>query len=68
VRRHRVTVPGGGGAPAPGAGRARPPPPPPHAVWDLLQSQLPGYRSYERESGRVVRLFRLRPLTRTTIP
>ncbi|RPF19909.1 nitroreductase/quinone reductase family protein [Myceligenerans xiligouense] len=32
------------------------------AVWELLESQWPGYRNYERESGRVVRLFRLQPL------
>jgi deazaflavin-dependent oxidoreductase (nitroreductase family) len=29
------------------------------AVWARIESQWPGYRSYERESGRVVRLFRL---------
>ncbi|KZM34289.1 nitroreductase family deazaflavin-dependent oxidoreductase [Oerskovia enterophila] len=32
------------------------------AAWDLIQAQWPGYRAYERESGRVVRLFRLQPL------
>lgn len=32
------------------------------AVWGLIEMQWPGYRSYERESGRVVRLFRLRPV------
>ncbi len=31
-------------------------------VWGLIQAQWPGYRAYERESGRVVRLFRLRPV------
>lgn len=31
-------------------------------AWELIQAQWPGYRAYERESGRVVRLFRLRPL------
>lgn len=29
------------------------------ATWRLLESQWPGYRAYERESGRSVRLFRL---------
>jgi deazaflavin-dependent oxidoreductase (nitroreductase family) len=28
-------------------------------AWRLIESQWPGYRAYERESGRVVRLFRL---------
>lgn len=32
------------------------------AAWDLIQAQWPGYRAYERESGRVVRLFRLQPV------
>ncbi|MFF2622435.1 nitroreductase/quinone reductase family protein [Oerskovia jenensis] len=32
------------------------------AAWELIQAQWPGYRAYERESGRVVRLFRLQPL------
>lgn len=32
------------------------------AAWRLIEFQWPGYRSYERESGRVVRLFRLRPV------
>lgn len=30
------------------------------AVWVLIQQQWPGYRAYERDSGRTVRLFRLR--------
>jgi len=30
------------------------------ATWAHLQRQWPGYRAYERESGRTVRLFRLR--------
>lgn len=34
------------------------------ATWDLIQRQWPGYRQYERESGRVVRLFRLQPVRR----
>ena len=29
-------------------------------AWHLIEQQWPGYRAYERESGRVVRLFRLR--------
>jgi deazaflavin-dependent oxidoreductase (nitroreductase family) len=28
-------------------------------AWRLIERQWPGYRAYERESGRVVRLFRL---------
>lgn len=28
-------------------------------AWSLIERQWPGYRAYERESGRVVRLFRL---------
>jgi deazaflavin-dependent oxidoreductase (nitroreductase family) len=31
------------------------------AAWALIEAQWPGYRTYERDSGRVVRLFRLRP-------
>jgi len=31
-------------------------------AWSLIEAQWPGYRAYERESGRVVRLFRLQPL------
>lgn len=34
------------------------------AAWRLIEMQWPGYRSYERESGRVVRLFRLEPVER----
>jgi len=29
------------------------------AAWARIEAQWPGYRAYERESGRVVRLFRL---------
>lgn len=29
------------------------------AVWQRIERQWPGYRGYERDSGRVVRLFRL---------
>lgn len=32
------------------------------AAWGRIEAQWPGYRSYERESGRVVRLFLLRPV------
>jgi deazaflavin-dependent oxidoreductase (nitroreductase family) len=32
------------------------------AAWALIESQWPGYRAYERDSGRVVRLFRLQPI------
>lgn len=31
-------------------------------AWALIEAQWPGYRATERDSGRVVRLFRLRPL------
>jgi len=31
------------------------------AAWSLIEAQWPGYRAYERESGRTVRLFRLHP-------
>lgn len=29
------------------------------AVWERIERQWPGYRGYERDSGRTVRLFRL---------
>lgn len=29
------------------------------AIWARIEAQWPGYRAYERESGRTVRLFRL---------
>jgi deazaflavin-dependent oxidoreductase (nitroreductase family) len=32
------------------------------AVWARIEEQWPGYRAYERDSGRVVRLFRLQPV------
>ncbi|WP_423462727.1 nitroreductase family deazaflavin-dependent oxidoreductase [Promicromonospora sp. MS192] len=35
------------------------------AVWAQIERQWPGYRQYERTSGRVVRLFRLERLPRT---
>ena len=28
-------------------------------VWQALETQWPGYRGYERSSGRVLRIFRL---------
>ncbi len=31
------------------------------AAWALIEAQWPGYRAYERDSGRTVRLFLLRP-------
>ena len=32
------------------------------ATWAIIERQWPGYRGYERTSGRVVRLFRLQPV------
>lgn len=32
------------------------------AVWARIEQQWPGYRQYERDSGRTVRLFRLQPV------
>ncbi len=32
------------------------------AAWARIERQWPGYRNYERESGRTVRLFRLQPV------
>jgi len=34
------------------------------AAWARIEAQWPGYRSYEHESGRTVRLFRLQPVRR----
>ncbi|MBX3068679.1 MAG: nitroreductase family deazaflavin-dependent oxidoreductase [Cryobacterium sp.] len=31
------------------------------AAWTRIESQWPGYRAYERKSGRIVRLFLLKP-------
>jgi hypothetical protein len=31
-------------------------------VWARIERQWPGYRNYERQSGRTVRLFRLQPV------
>jgi len=31
------------------------------AVWTYIEKQWPGYRGYERTSGRVLRIFRLTP-------
>ena len=33
------------------------------AVWAWIEKQWPGYRGYERASGRVLRIFRLTPLS-----
>ena len=33
------------------------------AAWARIEAQWPGYRGYERDSGRTVRLFRLEPLS-----
>ena len=38
------------------------------AAWARIEAQWPGYRAYERDSGRVVRLFRLQPVRRTAAP
>ena len=35
------------------------------AAWARIEAQWPGYRAYERGSGRTVRLFRLQPVRRT---
>jgi deazaflavin-dependent oxidoreductase (nitroreductase family) len=32
------------------------------AAWSTIERQWPGYRRYERQSGRTVRLFRLQPV------
>lgn len=32
------------------------------AVWAYIENQWPGYRGYERASGRVLRIFRLTPV------
>ncbi|KRE30802.1 nitroreductase family deazaflavin-dependent oxidoreductase [Agromyces sp. Soil535] len=32
------------------------------AAWARIEAQWPGYRGYERDSGRMVRLFRLQPV------
>jgi deazaflavin-dependent oxidoreductase (nitroreductase family) len=34
------------------------------AAWERIQRQWPGYRAYERDAGRQVRLFRLRLVRR----
>ncbi|GAA3733392.1 hypothetical protein GCM10022239_07040 [Leifsonia bigeumensis] len=36
------------------------------AAWELIEEQWPGYRAYERDSGRTVRLFRLQPVAELT--
>ncbi len=32
------------------------------AVWAYIEEQWPGYRGYERASGRILRIFRLEPV------
>ena len=32
-------------------------------AWQRIEEQWPGYRAYERDSGRTVRLFLLQPLS-----
>jgi deazaflavin-dependent oxidoreductase (nitroreductase family) len=36
------------------------------AAWARIEAQWPGYRAYERDSGRTVRLFRLQPVREET--
>jgi hypothetical protein len=31
-------------------------------TWDYLERMWPGYRGYERQSGRTLRIFRLAPV------
>ncbi|MRX42369.1 nitroreductase family deazaflavin-dependent oxidoreductase [Agromyces kandeliae] len=38
------------------------------AAWARIEAQWPGYRGYERDSGRVVRLFVLRPVAESEAP
>lgn len=38
------------------------------AAWARIERQWPGYRGYERDSGRAVRLFRLQPVLRSERP
>jgi deazaflavin-dependent oxidoreductase (nitroreductase family) len=38
------------------------------AAWTLIEAQWPGYRAYERESGRTVRLFLLTPVAELSDP
>lgn len=37
-------------------------------AWRRIEAQWPGYRSYERQSGRTVRLFLLRPVAELVAP
>ena len=37
-------------------------------AWQLIERQWPGYRAYERSSGRTVRLFLLRPVAELPLP
>ncbi|MGR0320499.1 nitroreductase family deazaflavin-dependent oxidoreductase [Agromyces sp. ZXT2-3] len=38
------------------------------AAWARIEAQWPGYRGYERDSGRVVRLFLLQPIAEEAHP
>ncbi|WP_400998011.1 nitroreductase family deazaflavin-dependent oxidoreductase [Agromyces sp. GXQ0307] len=38
------------------------------AAWARIEAQWPGYRGYERDSGRVVRLFLLQPIAEVARP
>ncbi len=38
------------------------------AAWARIEAQWPGYRGYERDSGRIVRLFLLRPVAELAGP
>ncbi|GAA1062323.1 nitroreductase family deazaflavin-dependent oxidoreductase [Agromyces bracchium] len=38
------------------------------AAWARIEAQWPGYRGYERDSGRIVRLFLLRPVAEPAGP
>ena len=38
------------------------------AVWQYIERQWPGYRGYERASGRVLRIFRLTPASEAPRP
>ncbi|GAA2022017.1 hypothetical protein GCM10009819_00660 [Agromyces tropicus] len=38
------------------------------AAWHRIERQWPGYRGYERDSGRTVRLFLLQPVAEEPVP
>jgi deazaflavin-dependent oxidoreductase (nitroreductase family) len=37
-------------------------------TWDYIEKQWPGYRGYERSSGRTLRIFRLQPVPTSQAP